>query len=97
MSALTRSYMEAVRKIGFTMASILAAISLSGNAVASLVPLSRGSEDGPGRRGCQQIGICAPCHPMFCGTFLKYALHDRDDGTFERHFGQLAWAAGGLG
>jgi hypothetical protein len=30
MSALTRSYMEAVRKIGFTIASILAAISSAG-------------------------------------------------------------------
>src|ERR1700733_8236354 len=70
---------------------------LSGNAVRSLVPPSRGAKDGPGRRGCEQFGIGSRYHLMVGGAFLKHILHDRDDGTFKGHLSQLARAARSLG
>jgi hypothetical protein len=68
-----------------------------GDAVGSLVPASGGAEDGPGGGGGKQFRIGAWCDGVVGGAFEKHVLYDRNDGTLERHPGQLTRTARGLG
>src|SRR6202000_1723993 len=62
---------------------------LSGNTTRSLVPLSRGAEDGPGGCGCKQFWIGTGCRLVMLSAFHEHVLHGRNDGIFYRHLRQL--------